>query len=112
MKERPPSGGTPNAASGHGAGLGAATEHLFMEIADASGNEVLRRSMVLMSQQMQAIRPYEEDLIPDREAEFDTLSACWAARDIPRLQILIMAYFKRRQDLAPKVAELINRPRS
>jgi hypothetical protein len=89
-----------------------ATETLFMEIASASGNEVVRRSMELMNRELKAFRPYEEDLIPDRQAEFDTLSACWAARDIPRLQILIAAYMKRRHDLVPEITGRINHPRS
>lgn len=89
-----------------------ATETLFMEIASASGSQIVQRNMELMNRELKAFRPYEEDLIPDRQAEFDRLSACWAARDIPRLQILIAAYMKRRQDLAPEIVGQINRPRS
>ncbi|MCR6659772.1 MAG: hypothetical protein NVV72_10635 [Asticcacaulis sp.] len=93
-------------------GIVEATEALFMEIASASGSEIVRRNMELMNRELKALRAYEEDLIPDRQAEFDRLSACWAARDIPGLQILIGAYMKRRQDLAPEIIGQINRPRS
>ena len=90
--------------------IAAATERLFQDIASASDNETLRTSMLTMNQQMHAIRPYEAALIPDRHSEYEALSACWAERDMAQLQRLIVAYFKRRQDLTPQLAALINRP--
>jgi len=87
-----------------------ATSQLFQAIADGVGNAALRTDMIAMNQALAAYRPYEGALIPDREAEYAALSQSWAARDWPRLTVLIEAYFERRQALAPQLSQLINRP--
>ncbi len=97
-------------SSGGDRDITAATERLFQDIAEASNSDAVRTSMLAMNSQMYAFRPYEAALIPDLHSEYEALSACWAKRDMVELQRLILAYFKRRQDLAPQLAALINRP--
>ena len=90
--------------------IAVATEQLFQAIADGAGSAALRESVLLMNKQMAAFRPYEDALIPDREAEYAALSESWAARDWPKLKVLIAAYFQRRESLVPQLAQLIDRP--
>ncbi len=107
---RDPTPGSTTDAAGTKVDIGEATNRLFQAIADGLGNAELRTSMLMMNREMAPFRPYEAVLIPDREAEYAALSESWAARDWPRLKLLIAAYFARREALAPQLAELINRP--
>ncbi|HTM81570.1 hypothetical protein [Asticcacaulis sp.] len=87
-----------------------ATERLFLEIAEAAGNEAVRQAILTINEQMHSIRPYEAAFISDRQAEFEALSSSWASRDMPELRRLIMVYFERRQDITPQLVSLINNP--
>ena len=87
-----------------------ATEKLFVEIAQAAGSEALRQAILSINEQMQLIRPYEAAFISNRQAEFDTLSTSWAARDIPEVKRLITAYFERRQNITPDLVNMITHP--
>ncbi len=87
-----------------------ATNRLFQAIADGMSNPALRSDILAMNEELAPLRPYEAALISDRQAEYDALSESWAARDWPRLRVLIAAYFERRQALAPQLAQLINCP--
>lgn len=87
-----------------------ATNQLFQDIAAGVGNPALREDVLAMNEELATFRPYEATLIPDRAEEYAALSESWAARDWPRLKVLIAAYFARRQALAPQLSQLINRP--
>jgi hypothetical protein len=86
------------------------TERLFEEIANSNKDPFARASMVLLNDQMRAIRPYEAAFIPDRDVELAALAESWEQRDMSKLRILLSAYFERRQALVPKLVHLINRP--
>ena len=87
-----------------------ATERLFIEIADAFDDEGFQRSVRATNADMYKVRRYESALIPDLDSEFQALSECWKARDLPRLRMLLAAYFERREQLSPAIQKLINRP--
>jgi hypothetical protein len=107
MTQRPPSS-EPTATPPFD--VGAATEALFDEILDRSNNPLLSISLNLMREESRLYRAYEEQFIPDREAEYARLLDCWRRRDKAALQRELTAYFQRRDDLAEKVAALIDRP--
>ena len=86
------------------------TEALFQNICDMSGNTRLRQTIGVINAHLHMIRPYESAYIPDRRAEYDAMATAWANRDMPRLRELTTAYFKRRRDLVPQIAKIINRP--
>jgi DNA-binding GntR family transcriptional regulator len=86
------------------------TEALFQDICDMSGNAMLRQTIGLINAHLHLIRPYEGAFIPDRNSEYEAMAAAWAKRDMPRLRELTTAYFKRRRDLVPQIAKIINRP--
>lgn len=88
----------------------AATEALFLDMVNQTENADLKANMAVMNTIMRQVRPYEAALIPDRAAELDVLSRCWAKRDIPRLERLLVAYFERRKALVPKLVKMINHP--
>ncbi len=90
--------------------IAAATEQLFDDIAQAAGSEALRSSMLELNAKMRAIRPYEAEFFFDRDQELAELSSCWTARDLPRLQTLLSAYFARRQAIVPELAQRMNPP--
>lgn len=85
-----------------------ATERLFRAIADAVDDDDVRDRLAAMNARLHALRPYEAELLSDREAELAALSDAWAQRDLARLQHLLMAYFARRRALAADLAERIN----
>ena len=93
---------------GNPADIAAATEQLFDDIAHSAGNEALRSSMLELNAKMRAIRPYEAEFFFDRDQELAELSMCWAERDLPRLQILLSAYFARRHAIAPELTQRLN----
>ena len=84
------------------------TEALFQDICDASGNELLRNTIGLINAHLHIIRPYESAFIPDRQVEFEAMSQAWTDRDLPRLRELTTAYFRRRRDLIPQLAQFIS----
>ena len=90
--------------------IGLATARLFFEMSTAIPDAKLRQAVATMNDRMTLKRQYESVLIPDLEAEYQALSECWHRRDMPKLKTLLLAYFKRRRDLAPQIAQLINRP--
>jgi hypothetical protein len=85
-----------------------ATEDLFLDIAKDS-DAPLKEAVVMMNARMRLVRAYEAALIHDREAELSALRACWLSRDIARLKELLSQYYRRRQDLAPQIVQLMNR---
>lgn len=85
-----------------------ATEALFLDIAQDS-DASLREAVMVINQRRRVLRAYEAAVIPNREEELSELKACWAARDISRLKVLILQYYRRRQELAPMMVKLMNR---
>lgn len=85
-----------------------ATERLFIEISRTFADETLREMMPVVNAQLFSTRRYECALIPDLEAEYQALSEAWRARDIPRLKVLLAAYFLRREALEPEFNRLKN----
>jgi len=88
----------------------AATERLFVEIADGFDDTAFQQSVRAANADMYATRRYESAFIPDLGSEYAALSDCWKARDIPRLKALLAAYFERRKRLGPEIQKLIDRP--
>ncbi len=86
------------------------TEALFQDICDASGNELLRKTIGLINAHLHIMRPYESAFIPDRGAEYEAMATAWSGRDMSRLRELTSTYFKRRRDLIPQITQIINRP--
>jgi len=84
-----------------------ATESLFLDMANASEGP-LRDAVEQINDRRRLLRAYEAALIPDRAEELRGLKESWDARDIPRLKALLLAYYKRRQDLAPQIVALMN----
>lgn len=86
------------------------TAALFQVIADTSGNALLQRTIGLINQHLDVLRPYESTFLSDRQAEYEALSRAWDARDMSLLRTLTAAYFQRRRDLIPQLSQLLNRP--
>ena len=100
MTERPPhSEPGPDAFD-----VGAAIDRLFQEIIGQSENSLLQTSLNLLREETLAIRAYEAEMLPDREAEYQRLLDCWRRRDKRGLQRELNAYYQRREDLAARVA--------
>lgn len=108
-RHEPPLPGLPTGPLADGE-IAERTEALFQDICDTSGNALLRQTIGMINAHLHIIRPYESAFIPDRGAELEALAAAWASRDMPRLRELTTAYFKRRRDLVPHIAKMINRP--
>ncbi|WP_090643649.1 hypothetical protein [Asticcacaulis taihuensis] len=89
--------------------VGAATDALFAEILQKANNPLLTTSLALLREETLATRPYEADLLPDREAEYQRLLACWRQRDKRGLQRELTAYLQRRYDIAAQVAARMDR---
>ena len=87
-----------------------ATAQLFADIATSSPMPDLADTMLALNSTLAPIRAYETAFIPDLEAEYAELSACWERRDLVGLQRLIAAYFGRRQALVPRIVALIGAP--
>ncbi len=86
------------------------TDALFQDICNVSGNELLRQTIGLINAHLHVIRPYEGAFIPDRSSEYEAMATAWANRDIASLRDLTTAYFKRRRELVPQIAKIINHP--
>ena len=98
----------PAAASSDPSDIAAATERLFDDIAESSGDDGLRSSMRDLNAQMRAIRPFEGEFFFDRDQELAELSLCWTRRDLPQLRRLLAAYFARRRALVPQLVQRLN----
>jgi DNA-binding FadR family transcriptional regulator len=84
--------------------VGAAIDQLFQEIISRSENPLLQTSLNLLREETLAIRAYEAEMLPGREAEYQRLLDCWRRRDKRGLQRELDAYYQRREDLAARVA--------
>ncbi len=90
--------------------VGAAVDQLFKEIIKEAESPLLQMSIEMMREETLAIRAYEADLLPDREAEYQRLLACWRRRDKRGLQKELAAYYQRREDIAATVAHRMAPP--
>ena len=86
------------------------TERLFQQVAEQSGNPLLRETVRRLNHELVAMRPFEAELIPDLEAEYTALSAAWIQRDYPQLRRLIKTYFERRRPLLTQNVKLTQKP--
>lgn len=90
--------------------VAAATAQLFADIAISSAIPELAGAMLALNKQLAPIRAYETAFIPDLEAEYAQLSACWKRRDFVQLQMLIGTYFGCRRAIVPKIVALLSAP--
>jgi DNA-binding FadR family transcriptional regulator len=109
MTERPPFSASDTSAASN-FDVTAAFEALFDEIVERSNNPLLKTSLDLMREETRLYRTYEDAFLPDRETEYLHMLDCWRRGDKPALQKALAEYFQRRDDLAAKVADLIDRP--
>jgi len=85
-----------------------ATSALFADIAHATGNPTLTAMMERVNAHMVALRGSETPSVPDLVSEFEALSDAWKRRDLPRLNVLLAAYFQRRKNAAAEIAKRID----
>jgi hypothetical protein len=107
MTQRPPPS-EPDAASTPPFDVGEAVDQLFQEIIAKADNPLLQTSISLLREETLAIRAYEAEMLPDREAEYQRMLDCWRRRDKRGLQRELTAYYERREDIAAQVANRLS----
>ncbi|MFT4077476.1 MAG: hypothetical protein QM647_18260 [Asticcacaulis sp.] len=109
MTQRPPASET-DPSNTPAFDVGAAIDELFEEILKSADNPHLNTSIAILREETLAIRAYEPDWLPDREAEYQRLLDCWRRRDKQGLRRELMAYYQRREDISDRVAQGIYKP--
>jgi hypothetical protein len=109
MTQRPPAS-EPDPSDSPSFDVGAAVDALFEEILKSADNPHLNTSVALLRAETLAIRAYEAEWLPDREAEYQRLLDCWRRNDKSGLRRELMAYYQRREDISDRVARGELRP--
>ncbi|CAL4869362.1 hypothetical protein MMA231_03654 (plasmid) [Asticcacaulis sp. MM231] len=107
MTQRPPSSGA-TSADAPAFDVGEAVDRLFQDIIDSADNPLLQTSISLLREETLAIRAYEAEMLPDREAEYQRMLDCWRRKDKRGLQRELAAYYERREGIAAQVANRLS----